>query len=59
MWTSSAPPLKQALDSGGEGLCDVRISDGEGNYISFHITGRIMEHSREKSVIYVTYIPID
>ena len=32
--------------------------DGSGGYLPFHLTGRVMELGKDKTAIYVTYIPI-
>lgn len=50
--------LQKALSVEKEGACDIRVMDGEGGYIPFHLVGRVIEHHRDKTAIYVTYTPI-
>ena len=50
--------IQTALTGNKDGVCDVRIMDGSGGYLPFHLTGRVMELGKDKTAIYVTYIPI-
>ena len=50
--------LRQALATGGNIDCDVRILHGNGGYRRFHTVGKIVQQKNDIVLVYATFLPV-
>lgn len=51
--------IHESIQKNSEMECDIRVKNGNGGYISFHLVGRIVSRKDQNTVIYTTYTPIN
>ena len=50
--------IREAIREDREMECDIRVLRGGGEYIAFHLVGRVVSRENQNTVIYTTYTPI-